>query len=421
MTACVGSRGRCHLNSCWMQVLAQTSCRSCCQAESEAVKLSTGRARLLTLTILSQWPLLHWKSVPSPEYSAHSPLVSDKFSVAWPQSRSANWQKHTDTQSPIIARYSHPPLHFSIKAHSWSVHVTQKLSRSSLTGSPSEKLKVEQSWRQVTKCCFSQKRVSTLRWRKVSMLTPKIIWWVNSLLLEPQDRNSFGYSNPIRIRVHAFHWMLEWFHKFLQHVDGNYDNVQFREFLFTKVLYQPAKDQSKIIAWKSWKQSWHIFQGRDCILRIQFWRLRMTHHYGQRKNIKSTHTHQLNFMWLLYFFVKYLNAGHKTCGKRSGKKPTVAKRWLWLWVVIFSDIILCSVTEWNVNYSNLVVGFTIKQCVIHIITLLLIPRVWVRWRRLVRGAGAWRCSGIREQSSHPTLATGAACRDQPVSLEKMLL
>ena len=147
----------------------------------------------------------------------------------------------------------------------------------------------------------------------------------------------------------------------------------------------------------------------------------MTHHYGQRKNTKSTHTTQLNFMWLLYFFVKYLNAGHKTCGKRSGKKPTVAKRWLWLWVVIFSDIILCSVTEWNVNYSNLVVGFTIKQCVLHMITLLLAPRVWARWKRLVRGAGAWRCSGIREQSSHPTLDTGATCRGQPVSLEKMLL
>ena len=224
MTACVGSRGRCHLNSCWMQVLAQTSCRSCGQAESEAAATGLGSP------LAAPGSGLHWKSVLS------RALVSDKFSVAWPQSRSANWQKHTDTQSPIIARYSHPPLHFSIKAHSWSVHVTQKLSRSSLTGSPSEKLKVEQSWRQVTKCCFSQKRVSTLRWRKVSMLTPKIIWWVNSLLLEPQDRNSFGYSNPIRIRVHAFHWMLEWFHKFLQHVDGNYDNVQFKVFLFTKVL-----------------------------------------------------------------------------------------------------------------------------------------------------------------------------------------
>ena len=100
----------------------------------------------------------------------------------------------------------------------------------------SEKLKVGQSLRQVTKCCFSLKRVSTPRWRKVSMLTPRIIWWVNKLLPEPQDRNSFGYFNPIWIRVHALHWMLEWFHKFLQHVDGNYDNVQFKVFLFTKVL-----------------------------------------------------------------------------------------------------------------------------------------------------------------------------------------
>ena len=132
MTACVGSRGRCHLNSCWMQVLAQTSCRSCGQAESEAA--ATGRGSPLA----APGSGLHWKSVLS------RALVSDKFSVAWPQSRSANWQKHTDTQSPIIARYSYPPLHFSIKAHSWSVHVTQKLSRSSLTGSPSEKLKVEQ-------------------------------------------------------------------------------------------------------------------------------------------------------------------------------------------------------------------------------------------------------------------------------------
>lgn len=46
----------------------------------------------------------------------------------------------------------------------------------------------------------------------------------------------------------------------------------------------------------------------------------MTHYYGHRKNTKSTHTHQLNFMWLRYVFVKYLNAGHKTCGKRSGEK-----------------------------------------------------------------------------------------------------
>ena len=81
-------------------------------------------------------------------------------------------------------------------------------------------------------------------------------------------------------------------------------------------LFQPAKDQSKIV-WKYWKQSWHIFRRRDYYKNPV---LRMTHYYGRRKNTKSTHTHQLNFMWLRYFFVKYLNAGHKTCGKRSGEK-----------------------------------------------------------------------------------------------------
>ena len=213
-----------------MQVLAQTS--TSCGSWPGREWSCRDRPRLASKPVAAPGSGLHWKSV----LGFTRPLVSDKFSVAWPQSRSAIWQKHTDAPS---TRYSPWYLHF-ITPHQWPVRVTQTCSDIWLdfdSNHPSsEKLKVGQSLRQVTKCCFSLKRVSTPRWRKVSMLTPKIIWWVNKLLPEPQDRNSFGYFNPIWIRVHALHSMLEWFHKFLQHVDGNYDNVQFKVFLFTKVL-----------------------------------------------------------------------------------------------------------------------------------------------------------------------------------------
>ena len=74
-----------------MQVLAQTSCRSWGQAQSEAGKLSSGRARLLILTILSQWPLLHWKSVPSTELAPWCPT---------------NFMSHGLSRCPITGRHT---------------------------------------------------------------------------------------------------------------------------------------------------------------------------------------------------------------------------------------------------------------------------------------------------------------------------
>lgn len=329
MTVCAGGlRGRCHLNCCWMQVLAQTSPGQLRQLARQRVKLS--RPAQARRSLAAPGSGLDWKSVLG--FTPHSPLgVRQIFcrmaSVAVRYLAEAHWHSFSDHREifSLISSSQHISDQFV-----WPRHALI----SDWTLIPI--ILRQRNWKWDKVCGTSQNAV--FLWKE-SVLRGggKFQCWHRELFGE---WTSFYRNRRIEIALVILilfeseytHCIQCWndftnFYNMLMEIiimcNSKYfyslkSWSQFYRYVPFAIcyLYQPAKDQSKI-AWKYWKQSWHIFRRRDYYKNPV---LRMTHYYGHRKNTKSTHTHQLNFMWLLYFFVKYLNAGHKTCGKRSGEK-----------------------------------------------------------------------------------------------------